>query len=608
MCCYIHFKRYKKVGQTPIGRSTSLMQQDEHINGEPTNRQDAQRSDFKQEQSHQVKERTDSDPLGSIPSRRSSSSRSMSKASIRRQQSVIEEDRSRKAKEEHLNRKVYSEAELLEQKLSDEQQNIKAQKEENHSGKLKVTSQNIGVSDDEEINHIRDQNEGQLNSANEREPENESQRGVDREKYVTNSSQADRRGSSSAAGTNRPAASMQEFSKGSEGHRDVELDSAELKEAHRSNMVANELGREDEGQDLESIRTREGRPRRRSHFRTKERDSAASESGSGSSELRQRMARSQPPRRDRQTDQDSNQPSHSTRLSKTHSKPSHSDPFEASDSSSASAGECARRALSVSPGCIGGSVNIRHILENVADVEGPFQEPQLAFRVSMDALNGNCWSTKVEGILALIRLASHHPQILVGHQHELVRGVSEETKNLRSTVSRSAIFALGEFCAKLGRSIESELDTIVQSLLYKSVENTAFIRDDIRRALSTMIEHITHWKLATALMNHGANHKNLHVRRMASQFLATLVQRMGPAKCLVGAKDISAQLLPAAAKFAQDGSPQTRYYGRLILATTMQHGAFDRLMRKSLSPSLYRGSIGVIENIKRRGAGELPTD
>lgn len=267
-----------------------------------------------------------------------------------------------------------------------------------------------------------------------------------------------------------------------------------------------------------------------------------------------------------------------------------------------------RRAISVSPSVTNAQVNIRHILENVAQVEGPFQDAHLAYKVAMDALDSPCWSTKVEGILALIRLSAYHQPLVIAHLHEIVNRLAAETKNLRSTVARSAIFALGDFCFNLKRSVEPELELIVQALLHKSIENTAFIRDDIRQSLSRVLDSVTQWRFALALMHHGANHKNAQVRRMSSHFLAQLVERMGAAKCLVGARDISAQLIPAAAKFAQDNSPQTRYYGRLILSRIMHHGAFERLLRKNVVPNLYRSTVGVIESIKRRGAGEPPTD
>lgn len=265
------------------------------------------------------------------------------------------------------------------------------------------------------------------------------------------------------------------------------------------------------------------------------------------------------------------------------------------------------RAPSVSPS-LASNVNIRHILENVAHAEGPFPEPQLALKVAMDALESACWSTKVEGLLALIRLASFHEQVVSGHLHEIVCKTAAETRNLRSTVARSAIFALGAYCTSLRRIIEPELDIIVQCLLQKSSENTSFIREDIRRALTQLADNLTQWRVAISLINHGANHKNLHVRRMSSQFVAQLVERMGAARCLVGARDISAQVIPAAVKFAQDSSPHTRYYGRLILARLMQHGAFERLLRRNLAPNLYRNSLGLVESVRRRGPGEPPAD
>lgn len=266
-----------------------------------------------------------------------------------------------------------------------------------------------------------------------------------------------------------------------------------------------------------------------------------------------------------------------------------------------------RRALSVSPS-VSASINIRQILENVAELEGPFKDPELALRVAMSALEGPCWSTKVEGLLALIRLASHHQQLVVNHAHEVVIKVAQETQNLRSTVARSAIFALGDFCAKLKRQIEPELDIIVQALLHKSMENTAFIRDDIRRSFFLMSDNLTQWRLANCLIAQGGSHRNVHVRRMASQFVAYLVDRMGAAKCLVGARDIALSLIPAAARFTQDSSPHTRYYGRVILDKIMSHGAFERLARKHLTPNLYRSTLGIIESIKRRGPGEPPAE
>lgn len=613
MCCLVKFSRRQKVGQIPIDKSNPSSEI-EKLLSERSSRHASRTSNellLGQSKIGSAEKRADSRPQQTKSldqGRRQSTRRRRSQEKMERQNSWPEASNGQVDTEENSQITTMKETQASRRKYS-----VSSGRE----SLRKVQTTNQSRNGSAEVKTERHSGSDGLSKLNSESRERESiQNEPKQHQVVTNDEDPElkssgRRRQSSSKSLDRRQSTVQDEDTISQQTLAGEQDSA-ISSINEGPQTIDDHEQDDQDVIFQADRRestvkseRESRERRsRSRVKANEQESATSESGSGSGELRQRMAKSQPPRRsERHMNQDPGK--QTRRLRRTSGKTNHSEVGEGSDSTNSGG---ARRAISVSPGSINGCVNIRHILENVAQVEGQFKEPQLAFRVAMDALNGNCWSTKVEGILALIRLASHHPQVLAGHQRELVGRVADETRNLRSTVARSAIFALGDFCAKLGRSIESDLDTIVQALLHKSIENTAFIRDDIRRAFTRMLDHITHWRLATSLMNHGANHKNLHVRRMASQFIAALVKRMGAAKCLVGAKDISSQLLPAAAKFAQDGSPHTRYYGRLILYTTMQHGAFDRLMRKTLTPSLYRGSIGIIESVKRRGPGEPPAE
>ena len=96
------------------------------------------------------------------------------------------------------------------------------------------------------------------------------------------------------------------------------------------------------------------------------------------------------------------------------------------------------------------------------------------------------------------------------------------------------------------------------------------------------------------------SHRNTYVRRTSAQFLSALVEKMGSMKCLLGPRDIGEHLLPAAARFIQDGSIHTRYFGRRIFAILMQHPLFDKFLRKHISPGTYRSISGILETIKRR--------
>ena len=109
-------------------------------------------------------------------------------------------------------------------------------------------------------------------------------------------------------------------------------------------------------------------------------------------------------------------------------------------------------------------------------------------------------------MLALTRLASFHASSLVRDQHQIVTRVIQEVKNLRSTVSRTAIFTLGELFSKLKTQIEPEMDSIVSSLLAKSAENVVFIREDIERALNNCCDEMPQTRTALALINGGSKY------------------------------------------------------------------------------------------------------
>lgn len=58
-------------------------------------------------------------------------------------------------------------------------------------------------------------------------------------------------------------------------------------------------------------------------------------------------------------------------------------------------------------------------------------------------------------MLAVVRLATFHPHHLIRDQHQISIALASETRNLRSTVARSAIFTIGELFSKLRSQIES---------------------------------------------------------------------------------------------------------------------------------------------------------
>ena len=109
-------------------------------------------------------------------------------------------------------------------------------------------------------------------------------------------------------------------------------------------------------------------------------------------------------------------------------------------------------------------------------------------------------------------------------QHQISLALVNEVRNLRSTVSRSAIFAIGELFAKLKSQIEpvcewenifyfckltkilnkKEIDILTQSLLNKVGENSIFIREDIDHAINQMVESMPQTRAAVSLVTYGS--------------------------------------------------------------------------------------------------------
>lgn len=78
-----------------------------------------------------------------------------------------------------------------------------------------------------------------------------------------------------------------------------------------------------------------------------------------------------------------------------------------------------------------------------------------------------------------------------------------KVRNLRSGVSRVAVVALGDMFVALQKGMDQELDGATRALLHKAGESNAFIRQDVERALDSMVQHCTVTRSMSALLAGG---------------------------------------------------------------------------------------------------------
>uniref|UniRef100_A0A4X2L8P1 TOG domain-containing protein n=1 Tax=Vombatus ursinus TaxID=29139 RepID=A0A4X2L8P1_VOMUR len=238
----------------------------------------------------------------------------------------------------------------------------------------------------------------------------------------------------------------------------------------------------------------------------------------------------------------------------------------------------------------------------------PFSKPEVALTEALRLLADDDWEKKIEGLNFIRCLSAFHSDVLTVKLHETSFAVVQEVKNLRSGVSRAAVVCLGDLFTHLKKNMDQEIDNTVKVLLHKAGESNTFIREDVDKALKAMVNNVTPARAISSLINGGQSHLHIAVRRCTAQHLSDVVEQIEPERILSGTKDLADRILPAAAKFAQDSSQETRYYGRKMLFLMMSHPNFDKMLEKYIPCKDLLYIKESVKNLRQKGLGEIPLD
>nr|XP_038035841.1 TOG array regulator of axonemal microtubules protein 1 isoform X1 [Anas platyrhynchos] len=238
----------------------------------------------------------------------------------------------------------------------------------------------------------------------------------------------------------------------------------------------------------------------------------------------------------------------------------------------------------------------------------PFSKPETALTEALVLLADDDWEKKIEGLNFVRCLSAYHAAILTVKLHETSLAVAQEVKNLRSGVSRAAVVCLGDLFTHLKKSMDQELDNTVKVLLHKAGESNTFIREEVDKALKAMVNNVTPARALCSLINGGQSHLHAAVRRCTAQHMSDIVERMGPEWMLAGTKVVTDRIFPAIARFTLDSSQQTRYYGRKMLFSMMNHPDFDKTLEKYVPAKDLPYIKEFVSNLRQKGLGEMPLD
>ncbi|XP_022090984.1 TOG array regulator of axonemal microtubules protein 1-like isoform X2 [Acanthaster planci] len=264
---------------------------------------------------------------------------------------------------------------------------------------------------------------------------------------------------------------------------------------------------------------------------------------------------------------------------------------------------------SISGGSQSGTLNasLHEANSDVSEMR-PFSHPDKVLQDALKLLGNEDWEAKMDGLQIVRRLSTFHQEEVIGQMHTVVVAVLNEVKNLRSSVSKMAIMTMGDMFQELQQALDKELEQICKILMPKAGESNAFIREDVDKALDSMVQNVSPQRALCALISAGVSHKNQTVRKTTAMHLNTLVDRMGPGRLLSGVKDITDKILPAAASLALDNGQETRFYARKMLYSMIHHESFNKLIEKYVPAKDLRSLKEVLENLRLKGPGDLPHD
>ncbi|CAH8431873.1 unnamed protein product [Schistosoma mattheei] len=255
-------------------------------------------------------------------------------------------------------------------------------------------------------------------------------------------------------------------------------------------------------------------------------------------------------------------------------------------------------------------------------------------------------------------LSSSAPTLILTAEtlSQAVQAVITECRNLRSQVSRQAVQTMGSLFQGLNRAMDPHVDVCIRVLLSKTGEAAAaFLRDEVSVIMDEVIQHASPSRTLQALIQHGIGHKNPAVRLQTALLVSRIVENL----CNHGRMNLSnrnninrgsggsnnnnnptvgrlsswgstgnlnsvssanlsssnsvflggfmERLVSALSQFLTDGNQETRYYGRRLLSTLMQHPDFERTAQRQLTGQPLRAVKEAIDQIHQKGVGDLPS-
>lgn len=205
----------------------------------------------------------------------------------------------------------------------------------------------------------------------------------------------------------------------------------------------------------------------------------------------------------------------------------------------------------------------------------PLKNPQSAWQHAADALveaqakgKTASWSKQVQALLALRRMAAHHPVQAREHANRALRLVAPLVSSPRSALAKSALLAVADLLGAAGEAAEPALPACMPPLLKRAGDaSNAFLQAEAGRALSAVVRGASAKAALGAVLGAARSAEPL-VRLSSAPWVEKVAQAHLPALSGAQVEAVTRQ----AAKFTQAGNEGVRHAGKRTLAVLRAGG------------------------------------
>lgn len=234
------------------------------------------------------------------------------------------------------------------------------------------------------------------------------------------------------------------------------------------------------------------------------------------------------------------------------------------------------------------------------------KQSETDFKEAMMQLRANAeWNELSEALVTIQKTIGARPELIQDNLHDLTMALVAQVQNLRSSVAKIAISCFNDMFIALGKSMDTDLDVTVASIL-KKVGESGFLVDEATKCLNTMTKHVTNTRALTALLGQ-ADHRNSVIRQRVSILLQMVIYSLSEAQAsrLLSTMRDMERLLPVLVRFLREGLSETRNAARRSLFFLAKTSDFDKVAGKILSPSQAKEVQGAIDSVRSRGDGGM---